>query len=76
MTKTRIGVVLFLGLCVIGFGLVALFSQPARAADCYAGPCIDGLREVCCLEYVPASPNCKKCPSSWERVCRYEACYF
>jgi len=75
MKKMRIACVLFLGVCAIGFGLMALCSPTARAADCYAGPCIDGLREVCCLQFVPASPNCKKCPSAWEWVCRYDPCY-
>jgi len=75
MKKTRIACVLFLGLCAFGFGLMTLCAPEVQAAECYAGPCIDGLREVCCLEWVLASPNCKKCPGSWEWVCRYDACY-
>ncbi len=75
MKKTRVTVALFLGACAIGFGLAALLSPDVQATECYAGPCIDGVREVCCLELVPAGPNCKKCPSSWEWVCRNVACY-
>ncbi len=77
MTKSKgVAVVVVLCACAIGLGLAALLSPEARAAECYAGPCVDGVREVCCLELVPAGPGCKKCPSSWEWVCELEACYY